>query len=165
MVVNCTKHFHIHVYIVILITTLAACSSTAPKQKAFTRLEMADRAYDQGRWVEAEQHYLAITETAPNDFYAWFRLGNSRLHQGNIEAAIHAYESSIQRDPRQPKPHHNLAEAYLMMAHQSLKQAQNLAEKSSYEWRVIEDKLNKLDVIIYKPISDLPSPAKGLIRY
>ncbi|MES9993782.1 MAG: tetratricopeptide repeat protein [Candidatus Thiodiazotropha sp.] len=126
---------------------------------------MADAAYDQGRWVEAEQHYHAITQVASSDFYAWFRLGNSRLHQGNIEAAIHAYESSLQRDPRQPKPHHNLAEAYLMMAHQSLKRAQSLAEKSSHEWIAIEDKLNKLQGIIYKPISDLPSPAKGLIRY
>lgn len=145
---------------------LSACSGTGPKQdKAFTRLEMADEAYAQGRWVEAEQHYHEITEVAPNDFYAWFRLGNSRLHQGNIEAAIHAYESSLQRDPRQPKPHHNLAEAYLMMAHQSLQKAQSLAEESSYEWLAIEDKLKRLQEIIYKPISDLPSPAEGLIRY
>jgi tetratricopeptide (TPR) repeat protein len=150
----------------VLIVALSACSGTGPKQeKTFTRLEKADEAYAQGRWVEAEQHYHEITKVAPNDFYAWFRLGNSRLHQGNIEAAIHAYEAALQRDPRQPKPHHNLAEAYLMMAYQSLKRAQSLAEESSYEWQVIEDKLNKLREIIYKPISDLPSPANGLIRY
>jgi tetratricopeptide (TPR) repeat protein len=148
-----------------LLVTLAACSGTAPKQKAFTRLELADKAYEQGRWVEAEQHYHAITQVAPKDFYAWFRLGNSRLHQGNIQAAIHAYNASLQRDARQPKPHHNLAEAYLLMAHQSLQKAQQLAEASSYEQRVIEQKLNRLHGIIYKPISDLPSPAQGLIRY
>lgn len=148
-----------------LVVVLTACSGAAPKKKAFSHLEIADNAYDQGRWVEAEQHYHAITEMAPNDYYAWFRLGNSRLHQAKIEAAIHAYESSLQRDPRQPKPHHNLAEAYLMKAHQSLLRAQSLAEKSSYEWQAIEAKLNKLREIIYKLISDIPSPAKGLIRY
>ncbi|MBT3063569.1 MAG: tetratricopeptide repeat protein [Candidatus Thiodiazotropha sp.] len=148
-----------------LILVLTACGGTAPKQKAFTRLELADRAYEQGRWVEAERHYRAITEVAPKDFYAWFRLGNSRLHQGNIQAAIHAYNASLQRDARQPKPHHNLAEAYLLMAHQSLQMAQRLAAESSYERRVIEEKLNRLHGIIYKPISDLPSPAAGLIRY
>ncbi|MBT3032271.1 MAG: tetratricopeptide repeat protein [Candidatus Thiodiazotropha endolucinida] len=155
----------IQILCALVVITLAACNGTAPKQKAFTNLEIADSAYEQGRWVEAEQHYHAITEIAPNDFYAWFRLGNSRLHQANIEAAIHAYESSLQRDPRQPKPYHNLAEAYLMKAHQSLQRAQNLAEESSYERLAIETKLKKLREIIYKPISDIPSPAKGLIRY
>jgi tetratricopeptide (TPR) repeat protein len=148
-----------------LFLILTACSGTAPKQKAFTRLELADKAYEQGRWVEAEQHYHAITEVAPKDFYAWFRLGNARLHQGNILAAIHAYNASLQRDARQPKPHHNLAEAYLLMAHQSLQRAQRLAGESSYERKVIEEKLNQLHGLIYKPISDLPSPAVGLIRY
>jgi tetratricopeptide (TPR) repeat protein len=148
-----------------MMIALSACSETAPKKKAFSHLEVADSAYAQGRWVEAEQHYHTITEMAPNDFYAWFRLGNSRLHQANIEAAIHAYESSLQRDPRQPKPHHNLAEAYLMKAHQSLLRAQSLAEESSYERQAIEEKLKKLRDIIYKPISDIPSPANRLIRY
>ncbi|MCU7873623.1 MAG: tetratricopeptide repeat protein [Candidatus Thiodiazotropha sp. (ex Lucinoma borealis)] len=154
-----------HTFLVMLFAAFTACSSTGPKGKAFTRLEMADKAYDQGRWVEAEQHYQAIIEIAPKDFYAWFRLGNARLHQGNIEAAIHAYESSLQRDPRQPKPHHNLAEAYLLLAHQSLKKAHGLAEKTSYERLIVEEKLIKLRAIIYKPVSDLPSPAKGLIQY
>jgi tetratricopeptide (TPR) repeat protein len=148
-----------------MLVGLTACSETTPTKKAFSHLEMADRAYAQGRWVEAEQHYHTITEMAPNDFYAWFRLGNSRLHQANIEAAIHAYESSLQRDPRQPKPHYNLAEAYLMKAHQSLLRAQSLAKESSYERQAIEEKLKKLHDIIYKPISDIPSPANGLIRY
>ncbi|MGD9168679.1 MAG: tetratricopeptide repeat protein [Candidatus Thiodiazotropha sp.] len=149
----------------IALVALTACGGTTKTKKAFSHLEIADSAYEQGRWVEAEQHYHAITEMAPNDFYAWFRLGNSRLHQANIEAAIHAYESSLQRDPRQPKPHHNLAEAYMMKAHQSLLRAQSLAEASSYERQAIESKLKQLREIIYKPISDLPSPARGLIRY
>ena len=154
-----------YVILMLLAAALTACSGTSEKKKSFTHLEMADRAYEQGRWVEAERHYLTITETAPNDFYAWFRLGNARLHQGNFESAIHAYQSSLQRDQRQPKPHHNLAEAYLLMAYQSLERAYSLAETSSYERKVIEDKLKKLRAIIYKPVNDLPSPAQGLIRY
>ncbi len=151
--------------LVLSLFTISACSGGGTKVKAFSRLEMADRAYAQGRWVEAEQHYHSITQIASNDFYAWFRLGNARLHQGNLEAAIHAYESAIQRDPRQPKPHHNLGEAYMLLARQSLEKAYSLAEKESYERVIVQDKLNKLHGIIYKPVSDLPSPAKGLIRY
>ncbi|MCU7906773.1 MAG: tetratricopeptide repeat protein [Candidatus Thiodiazotropha sp. (ex Epidulcina cf. delphinae)] len=154
-----------HIFLIMILVLLTACSGTGPKQKAFARLEMADKAYEQGRWVEAERHYQAIIEVAPRDFYAWFRLGNAHLRQGNIEAAIHAYESSLQRDPRQPKPHHNLAEAYLLLAHRSLERAYGLTEKASYERLVVEEKLNKLQAIIYQPVSDLPSPAKGLIRY
>jgi tetratricopeptide (TPR) repeat protein len=148
-----------------MVVALSACNGTVPNKKAFSNLEIADIAYEQGRWVEAEQHYHAITKIAPNDFYAWFRLGNSRLHQANIEAAIHAYESSLQRDPKQPKPHHNLAEAYMMKAHQSLLKARSLAEESSYERLAIEEKIKRLREIIYKPISDIQSPATGLIRY
>jgi cytochrome c-type biogenesis protein CcmH/NrfG len=153
------------ILLVLSLFIVAACSGTGPKNKAFSRLEMADKAYAQGRWVEAEQHYLSITQVAPNDFYAWFRLGNARLRQGNLEAAIHAYESAIQRDPHQPKPHHNLGEAYLLLAWQSLEEAYNLTESGSQERLAVQQKLNKLQAIIYKPVSDLPSPAKGLIRY
>jgi tetratricopeptide (TPR) repeat protein len=148
-----------------LISVLTACSTTPSKPKAFTILEMADKAYNQGRWAEAEQHYLAITEVAPTDFYAWFRLGNTRLQQGNLESAIHAYQLSIQRDQKQPRPHHNLAESYLLMAYQSLERAYQLSESSSYERKVIEDKLKKLRSIVYMPVKDLPSPAQRLIRY
>jgi tetratricopeptide (TPR) repeat protein len=128
-------------------------------------LEMADKAYNQGRWSEAEQHYLAITKAAPTDFYAWFRLGNTRLHQGNIESAIHAYQLSIQRDQKQPKPHHNLAEAYLIMAYKALENAYLLSEASSYERKVIEKKRDQLQPIIYKRVKDLPSPAQRYIKY
>ncbi|MCU7921007.1 MAG: tetratricopeptide repeat protein [Candidatus Thiodiazotropha sp. (ex Epidulcina cf. delphinae)] len=154
-----------HFFLIMILVLLTACSGTGPKGKAFARLEMADKAYEQGRWVEAEQHYQAIIEVAPKDFYAWFRLGNARLRQGNIEAAIHAYESALQRDPRQPKPYHNLAEAYLLLAQRSLHRSYGLLPKDAYERAMIEAKLEKLQAIIYAPVSDLPSPAKGLIRY
>jgi tetratricopeptide (TPR) repeat protein len=150
---------------ILLSVGFTACSTTGGQEKAFSQLEMADRAYAQGRWVEAENHYLAITQVAPNDFYAWFRLGNARLRQGNVEAAISAYESSIERDPKQPKPYHNMAEAYLILAYHSLENARGLVERRSPEQREVDKKLNKLKAIIYQPVSDLPSPANGLIRF
>ncbi len=150
---------------VLCLLAFTACSGGGAKVKTLTRLEMADRAYAQGRWVEAEQHYHSIAQAAPQDFYAWFRLGNARLHQGHLEAAIHAYESAIQRDPRQPKPHHNLGEAYLLLARQSLRTAYSLSEKTSYERIIVQEKLDKLHGLIYKPVREVRSPAQGLIRY
>lgn len=144
--------------------SLGACSTTA-KTKSITLLEMADKAYEQGRWAEAEQHYLAITKAVPTDFYAWFRLGNTRLQQGNLESAIHAYQLSIQRDQNQAKTHHNLAESYLILAYLSLQRAYDLSADNSYDRKVIVQKRKKLHPIIYKRIKDLPSPAQRFIRY
>lgn len=149
----------------LLLFLTVACATTSTKVKSFSHLETADKAYSQGRWVEAERYYQKITQAAPNDFYAWFRLGNTRLQQGKLAAAIHAYESSIQRDSRQPKPRHNLGEAYMLLAMQTLQQAHELSEPQSYERQIINKKLEQLHDIIYKPVSDLRSPARGLIRY
>jgi tetratricopeptide (TPR) repeat protein len=147
-----------------LLVGLSGCGTMPEKNKAFTRLEMADQAYAQGRWVEAEQYYQAITQQVPNDFYAWFRLGNARLHQGNVEAAIYAYQAGLERDAQQPKLHHNLAEAYLILAYRSMQAAHQVSDAARPEREVIGKRLKELHQIIYKPIRDLPSPARGLIR-
>jgi cytochrome c-type biogenesis protein CcmH/NrfG len=148
----------------VLVIVQCGCSSTPEKTKAFTRLEMADHAYAQGRWVEAEQHYQAITQQVPNDFYAWFRMGNARLRQGNVDAAISAYQAGLQRDSRQPKLQYNLAEAYLLLAYRSMQSAYELSTATGAERSDIEQRLNQMYGIIYKPIRDMPSPARGLIR-
>ncbi|MEW8624452.1 MAG: tetratricopeptide repeat protein [Candidatus Thiodiazotropha sp.] len=153
------------ILLLLLFTLVMTACSTTPRPKAITLLEMADKAYNQGRWAEAEQHYLAITKVAPTDFYAWFRLGNARLQQGNIESAIHAYQLSIQRDQKQPKSHHNLAESYLILAYQALEHAYILSEESSYERKVISKKRKQLEPIIYKRVKDMPSPGQKFIRY
>ncbi|MCG7983459.1 MAG: tetratricopeptide repeat protein [Candidatus Thiodiazotropha lotti] len=155
----------ISIVLLLLFTLVITACSTTTRPKAITLLEMADKAYIQGRWAEAEKHYLAITKVASTDFYAWFRLGNARLQQGNIESAIYAYQMSIQRDQKQPKPHHNLAESYLILASQALEHAYVLSEESSYERKVISKKRKQLQPIIYKRVKDMPSPARKFIRY
>ncbi|HIE53630.1 MAG TPA: tetratricopeptide repeat protein [Chromatiaceae bacterium] len=150
--------------------SLSACASTGTTDKpdhptsVFKQVELADAAYAKGQWIEAEQHYQVVTQQAPNDYYAWFRLGNTRLRQSRLPSAIAAYESALQRDPEQAKPWYNLATAYLLQAQQALQQSWQRLPAGDPGRTLIAQKLEQLKQIVYTPVEDIPSPARGLIE-
>ena len=152
--------------------SLSACASTGSEDKAekaeqigvFKQIELADQAYQKGRWIEAEQYYQSVTQQAPNDYYAWFRLGNTRLRQGRLPSAIASYESALQRDPEQAKPYYNLATAYLLQAQTALQQSWHRLPANDAGRALIAQKLEQLKQIVYTPLEDIPSPARGLIE-
>lgn len=110
----------------LIMLTLSACAS-APESKANTQLfevlKKADAAYSEANWLAAEQYYQQLIDKVPDDAYAWMRLGNTRLQQGRLKAAIIAYQESLRHDPEQPKPYYNLSTAYMLQAQQALEQA------------------------------------------
>lgn len=112
---------------VLILMAVAGCASNAPQTAAksptrniFALVEQADLAYEQGRWLEAGQIYRRVTQQVPDDHYAWFRLGNSHLYQGQLQAAIYQYQEGLKRDPKHAKTHFNLSIAYTMQALEAL---------------------------------------------
>lgn len=97
-------------------TNTAKPASQVPSRSIFALVEQADLAYEQGRWLEAGQLYQKVTRLVPHDHYAWFRLGNSHLYQGQLDAAIYQYQAALQREPGHAKTHFNLSIAYTMQA-------------------------------------------------
>lgn len=113
--------------LVLILMAVAGCASNAfqtspkpPTRSIFALVEQADVAYEQGRWLEAGQIYQRVTQLVPDDHYAWFRLGNSHLYQGQLDAAIYQYQEGLKRDPKHAKTHFNLSIAYTMQALEAL---------------------------------------------
>ena len=101
-------------------TAMAGGNSKTEKyetaQKLFTKIDLAESAYQQARWQEATKLYRVVLAQMPDDAYLWFRLGNSLTQQGDYDNAIRAFETSIQQDARQAKPWFNLSTAHLLGA-------------------------------------------------
>lgn len=149
---------------------LISCATTntvtgeIKKIDIFQQIKLADQAYEKGQWIEAERHYQIVIKRAPKDFYAWFRLGNAQLQQGELRRAIHAYESALQRDSTQIRVHYNLATAYLLQAQKSLQSAYQKLPKNDAALEQIAQKLIQLKKLAYTPVEEVISPAKNLIE-
>ena len=100
--------------------TNSASDGSSSGANAFELVGKADRAYNQGKWKEAEQAYLAVIAQVPNDAYAYFRLGNSLAKQLRFNEAATAYNTSLRYDANKTKVYHNLAMIHLLQAESSL---------------------------------------------
>ena len=143
---------------------LTACSSNPekPQQDVFSVLEKADKAYSRGEWLNAELAYQELTERVPDDAYAWLRLGNVRLQQGRLEAAVVAYQTSLQQDQEQAKPYYNLATIYMLKAQQALQQAQRNMLPLDPGQQLVAERLSRLEALFYRGIAEGMSPGQGL---
>lgn len=73
------------------------------------RLFDANKAYEEGRLVEAEKLYLNIVFEHKTLSDAWFKLGNIFYRSGRYSAAINAYETVLAYDIKYEKAWYNLA--------------------------------------------------------
>ena len=62
-----------------------------------------------GQIRAAYQTYAAATAHWPDNATAWFGLGNTRYHLGELEVAEHAYRQALRADPGYLAAHNNLA--------------------------------------------------------
>lgn len=127
-----SKYFKFYRHVIVMalglmsLSLLSACSSTSRKSESsvlFQVLDKADAAYAEGNWLEAEMYYQQLINKVPDDAYAWLRVGNARLQQGQISSAIAAYQQSITHNPGQTKPYFNLSTAYMLQAQRALEVA------------------------------------------
>jgi tetratricopeptide (TPR) repeat protein len=147
---------------VCFVLVIAGCSTTNTKhkQEIFASVSKADRAYTQSQWFEAEKGYQYVISRVPKDHYAWFRLGNTQLHQGRIESAIHTFKKAIERNNKHPKTHYNLSIAYLLNALHSLQNSEKSMRENDPGIRIVQEKIEQLLNMIGEPIENTESPAR-----
>ncbi len=120
----------------------------------FAMSSLADKAYQESRWIDAAKHYSKLSELVPQDAYVWFRLGNTYAQQGAYEQAITAYENSLSRNSEQPKPWFNLSTAYLLKAQSALQQSWTQMRQDDPARRLVEQKLKMLNALMHSRIED-----------
>ena len=105
----------------LLAAALSACATTAPSrdaQASADKLRFAEKAYQDGLFVEAESYYRELVADNPELYEGWFRLGNIYARTGQLDAAITMYERCLDLDPDQARAWYNLA---LVRTRQSLR--------------------------------------------
>ncbi len=123
-------------------------ASSRQSQQLFFDINLADAAYQAGRWKEASRHYRGVLEKMPQDPYAWFRLGNSLTRQGHYSHAIQAFEASLQHDARQAKPWFNLSTAHLLGAQLATLKAWEVMAQDDPSRQVIQRRLDALSHLL-----------------
>ena len=152
--------------IILIFACVTAGCSTSPSQKfsdedsVFSIVAQADRAYTESRWLEAEKAYEAVIERVPQDHYGWFRLGNTQLHQGRIESAIHTYQQAIKRNGDHPKTYYNLSIAYLLSALHTMERTNKSMRDNDPGKAMVKAKMEQLLFVIGDPIESSVSPGR-----
>lgn len=132
----------------------AASSQSVSSEDVFALSARAHTAYTQSRWIEAVKLYQRVVEHVPADADAWFRLGNTYAQQGAYERAIHAYETSLINESRQPKAWFNLSTAYLLNAQAAMRQSYDRMRSNDPARAMIDARLVALDRILHGRIEE-----------
>jgi len=110
--------------------------------------ELAEVAYYESRWTDATRHYQKLTESIPDDAYIWFRLANTYAQKGDLHHAIHAYKTSIKKEPLLPKPWFNLSTTYLLSAKEALQQSWEQLRENDPARALILERVKLLDDLL-----------------
>ncbi len=155
---------HRAVLLLVSLTLLASCASTAQKDDGtgeqynndvFQLSALAERAYRESRWVEAERHYQQLTQQVPTDAYMWFRLANTYVQKGDFDQAINAYEESIARDAMQPKPWFNLSTTYLLNAKAALLESWQKLRGNDPARLIIQARIDAIDALLNDNLNEV----------
>ena len=136
----------------LLVAALAGCASSASRPDdasgyaatkvsddeagLFDLQREADKAYEEGRLLDAEQLYRRMLKVTPASGHAWLRLGNVQLRNDQLEAAVHAYRECLRFEMGQSRCWQNLALTYVEMAVATLDQADAKADDIVFKERM-----------------------------
>ena len=107
--------------ILIICQLLAGCEITPVKSenglvKLLEVQKRADEAYWKEDWDVAEQDYLYLAKSLPEDVEPRFRLGNIYARTDRLDAAASAYREALAIDSSNSKIWHNLGIVHLRQA-------------------------------------------------
>lgn len=156
---NVTQHFAI----AMLLIVSTACSVTGSKPQADLNAQ-ATQAYSNGDWASAAAYYSQITKRSPDNTDAWLRMGNMRLRLNDIEGAVSAYQQAADRNNDEAKSLYNLATGYMLLARESLLKAQQTMPANDIGQRLIDEKINAFDTLIYGPVAGMTTPSSGVFQ-
>lgn len=103
-------------------------------QKALHNL--GNSVYQQERFEEAGQHYMASRDKAKTDMEkanANYNLGNAQLKSGKIDEAINSYKDALKLNPTDEEIKSNLFRAKLMQQQQMQQQQEQKQEEKQEE--------------------------------
>lgn len=133
-----------------------AKDTNSKNNPAISLLRDANKHYLERDYIVAERLYRKITELVPDDYYAYFQIGNTLMRQERFEAAIEAYESVLQKEPTLIEAYNNLATAHMLLAEQQLVRiGEQLASKSD-EQSKLQGELVSEKISLLRKISSLP---------
>lgn len=117
---------------------LSGCQSANVKPNGDTSsggggnaIELRDKAYqayNEGKWTEAEEALVALTQQIPQEPDPWFRLGNVYARQDEPRRAVAAYQEALVREPENGKAWHNMGIVQLRQAMHSFTQLQSATD-------------------------------------
>lgn len=70
--------------------------------------QAANQLYDQGKFIEAKQHYEELAQTGESSANVFYNLGNTNHRLGAPGPAMLAYERALALDPAHPEARANL---------------------------------------------------------
>lgn len=85
---------------------------------------LADAAYDNGDWLESEQHYNRLVEQDPGIPLYWLRLGNIYTRTGRPGEAVGAYQEALALDGTLEDAWYNMSLVQLKLAAYTLNEMQ-----------------------------------------
>jgi hypothetical protein len=91
-------------------------------------------------------------------------MGNMRLRLNDLEGAIAAYQQAADRSNTEAKSLYNLATGYMLLARESLLKAQQSMPQNDVGQRLINEKINAFDELIYGPVAGMTTPSSGVFR-
>ncbi|MCW8928696.1 MAG: tetratricopeptide repeat protein [Gammaproteobacteria bacterium] len=110
--------------------------------------DIADKAYSQGNYSEAERAYRRMTIDSPQDSYNWFKLGNIYAKTNRPEEAKKTYKEALIRDPDHAKSWHNLGVIQLREAALSFIRVKHNSKSDTYIYQHSEQILGLLEEVI-----------------
>ncbi len=115
----------------------------------------AQMAYAQQQWPAAQRYYEKLTQLAPTDAQAWFRLGNTYTFLAAFDSAETAFNAASRLSPQAMKPKYNLATVYLMQARVALRQSLDHASSGHPLLRHLERQLQLIEQLLQPPPAEI----------
>ena len=86
-----------------------------------------------------EKFAQKMIEDNPDKAYSYYVIGYLRQEQKNLEAAIEAYKTAIEKDPELKEAHINLGLCYLLQANNFMESKSDLRMNSNAYKKALDD--------------------------
>ena len=126
----------------LLAVLLAGCAAQGAPRVDYSmdeQMRRADQAYREARLEDAEVIYHQIVLDHPDLKDVWFRLGNIYTRENQLDAAVRAYERTLELDKNDGRAWYNLSLVHVKEALNTLEAAsQTVPPDSPLRPRIVE---------------------------
>ncbi len=109
-----------------VLALMAGCATRGDSKINYSlddQLKRGDAAYREARLEDAERIYLRVVDDHPDLSDIWFRLGNIYMREGQFDAAVRAYSTTLRLDSGNGPAWYNLSLVHMKRAVSTLEDA------------------------------------------